>query len=370
MVTPPESPVDSLGDEEAAKRNIDFLTLVSIVSKAYSQGTFLKFSTLCLPISERELSPFRASSVYTICSRKIKYRLPSTVERGQFEDRDEKVLLKTPGQLFRDDGAALDLDELRGVLTEIQVLSHMPLYLHDNIVRLLGVRWHCEQFAINPAVQPQLVLEAAECTLEDFLVEHEDISFESRVRLNLDMVSGLEALHGCGLIHGDINPRNVFIKCVPKADGRGRLRRYIAQLANFNSSFPDDGVPRRLPGGRSGFFAPEVMKGHEIIDFKATDVYSLGITLRGTNIPSSGLTIPGIDYIPPAHDVEDTQIVTSESDKPMGNSNFPKDLFLSKLSNCALSQLPENRDLMNLKSLIVSYLEANAPDLLAQEASL
>lgn len=345
----------------ASSENMDFTTLVSIVSSTYSWGSFLKFSTFNLPIKEREISPVGEGSVYTTYSQIIKYRVLSGFGTNEFLERHEKVVFKNPGRLFNNDGSAVDQDKVREILTEIGVLSHPPLYFHENIATLLGVRWHCEQLELNPAVQPQLILEFVEWTLEDFLAEHEDLSFETRVNLDLDMVNGLEALHGCGFIHGDVNPKNVFIKRLPSAEALVQMKGYVAQLANFSNSLVNDGVPRRLREGTPRFVPPEVMRGQGITDFKAVDIYSLGITMWRTTIPDISIASLAKDHAVPLLDLENLRTVLSEMDETPEKLDSLKNLLFPDLLRSVVSSSPGDRDLETLKTAILLYTKSTAP---------
>jgi len=95
-----------------------------------------------------------------------------------------------------------------------------------NIVRLIA--WG---FDINPElgnnpgwipghIKPLSFVEHADCTLTKFVVEGTTVIWSGRdnfvleqvvQHLLLDVVQGLQALHKCEIIHGDIKPDNVLI---------------------------------------------------------------------------------------------------------------------------------------------------------------
>ncbi|KQK05073.1 mitogen-activated protein kinase kinase kinase 17 [Brachypodium distachyon] len=80
-----------------------------------------------------------------------------------------------------------------------------------------------------------------------------------------DMAAGLAYLHGAGLVHGDVKPRNVVIG----GDGR-------AKLADFGCSRKTDSRGPIL-GGTPAFMAPEVARGEE--QGPAADIWALGCTV-------------------------------------------------------------------------------------------
>lgn len=225
----------------------------------------------------------------------------------------------------------------------------------------MGVKWHCGQLDLNPAVQPQLIIESVEWTLEDFLEEHDKLSLETRARLDLNMVNGLEALHGCGLTHGDVNPKNVFIKRLLSTGVNIQSKGYVAQLANFSKSIVDDRVPRRLHAGALRFVPPVVMRGQEITNFKAVDIYSLRMTMWRTTTSNTSTTALEKDHAAPFLAFESVRAVLSEIDETpekldsLGNILFP-DLF-----RLVVSSSPEDRDLETFKTAILLYTKTAAP---------
>ncbi|KAK2755747.1 hypothetical protein FQN54_005897 [Arachnomyces sp. PD_36] len=351
-----KSPME--GNDGPSRPGEDFSTLVSVVSKIYSRTNSLKFSTLTLPPNERELSPLGEGSPLALCYRKVKYRIPSFAKPGKYEERDEALTLKTTRRTFSRDGSAIDPDELRRILMEIQVLDHPPLYLHENIVTLLGIRWHCEQLALNPAVQPQLVLERVEWTLEDFLFEHEDLPLNARFRIDLDMINGMEALHRCNLIHGDINPRNVLIKRLSATECEAQAKEYTAKLANFGNAFLDNGIPQRFDRATPDYAAPEALQGLEIRNYKAVDIYSLGVTMWRSHAPKgiSTATLKS-NSVASADGLEALQTLLSTTELAPEAFDVLLDTACTTLFGNAVSQFPEERNLMVFKDFFLSHFK-------------
>nr|CAB3464571.1 unnamed protein product [Digitaria exilis] len=81
-----------------------------------------------------------------------------------------------------------------------------------------------------------------------------------------DVARGLAYVHGAGLVHGDVKPRNVVIG----RDGR-------AKLADFGCARSAAAAGAATIGGTPAFMAPEVARGEE--QGPAADVWALGCTL-------------------------------------------------------------------------------------------
>jgi hypothetical protein len=90
------------------------------------------------------------------------------------------------------------------VINEIQIITHYPLKMHENIIKFRGIMW---EYDMNLQVWPVLVLEYATYgTLSDFQARPLNLTFGTKMNLCLDVGNGLEALHLCGIVHGDVCP--------------------------------------------------------------------------------------------------------------------------------------------------------------------
>ncbi len=85
---------------------------------------------------------------------------------------------------------------------------------------------------------------------------------DGRARLALDICAGLAAIHGWGLVHGDVSPTNVLV------DDHG-----VARLLDWGVD-PADGVGYATPGCA----APEILSGDP--PTATADVYALGCLLH------------------------------------------------------------------------------------------
>ncbi len=133
---------------------------------------------------------------------------------------------------------------------------------HANIVRV-------HDFGVHGDI-PYLVMEFVDgATLTERIRAEGPLGNEAFVELARDLLRGLDAIHGAGLLHRDIKPGNILIS----ADGR-------AKLADFGIAMeiPEAPGPRASHfDGTPSFVAPEVAAG-QTPDLRS-DLYSVGATL-------------------------------------------------------------------------------------------
>lgn len=202
---------------------------------------------------------------------------------------------------------------ISALLLELRVLAHPPLRSHPNIVSLLGVAWETDP-GWNPGGDsitrkwPVLIMERAGMgTLEDFFAHHQhqqeaqkssssSISINVRLKLALDVVQGLQALHACGVLHGDVKTTNVLVfdgddpssqfssSCSGGAAAAAQNQPcfFTAKLADFSGVLYDAQDDRSviLPSGTRPWNAPEwnrQLRGRKAL--LKTDVYSLGLLI-------------------------------------------------------------------------------------------
>ncbi|MFA6915419.1 MAG: protein kinase [Parachlamydiales bacterium] len=110
------------------------------------------------------------------------------------------------------------------------------------------------------------------------------ISEKTRVKVTIQILQGLENLHAMGILHLDIKPDNIFVRI--------KNKRFEVTIADYdlskhkNSIAPDSGEISIV--GTNGYIAPEDLKTfyigtHNPVPTERSDLYSVGITLRGTN---------------------------------------------------------------------------------------
>ncbi|CAG8954455.1 hypothetical protein HYFRA_00006083 [Hymenoscyphus fraxineus] len=168
----------------------------------------------------------------------------------------------------------------REVISEVRCLLHEPLRYHPNLVRLLGIGWGPS--ADSSSVYPQLVMEFSEIGSMDALQRsNEPLPFAIKQKLCYDIGRGLSILHACGIIHGDLNHRNVLI-FPNKVKTAGQP--YTAKISDFGGSIMDvtrnDSHLLRMSTWPYG--APEIGKSLTEEGIKKTDVYSFGLLIWRT----------------------------------------------------------------------------------------
>jgi serine/threonine protein kinase len=195
--------------------------------------------------------------------------------------RDENVVVKSLRHREILDPTRQHPDErilhLENFLRELRVLTHEPLRNHENITRLIGVGWERNRLSIQTSMfhWPFLVLEHAPYgSLSDFL-ENYAVDFDTRRELCLDVGMGLQKLHQCDVIHGDMKLENVLI-------ARHSTRKYVAKIADFGFTIFD--LEGNLPtterlGYSEPWEAPESASTLSFRDRQSTDTYSYGFLI-------------------------------------------------------------------------------------------
>lgn len=202
------------------------------------------------------------------------------------------------------------------ILKELRILTHAPLHCHRNIATLLGYRSEFVSADSEGGSSQQrnfeisLVAEFAPYgTLIDFLAHHgKNTSQESREkpskaagsnddaffvdhlhgnsgketsrcdllaksRFMHDIASGLQALHGCGVVHGDVKLENTLVFDDP-------YRGQIAKLSDFGHallSVSEAGASEQRYLGTMPLIAPEVWRA------RSSNVNEISKPIHGEN---------------------------------------------------------------------------------------
>ena len=161
--------------------------------------------------------------------------------------------------------------DLHAILVESLVLNFIPLADHPNIVDLLGMDW-----AMTGAGFPvlRLVVEYAQHgTLDTFLQQHSRIGLEGKLKFCLDISLGLEMIHSCEMVHGDLKLVNILVF----EEGDSKL---TAKISDFGCTLTDfnDNVSQRYRG-TARYRAPELSDRPSLglLDSQRCDVFALGL---------------------------------------------------------------------------------------------
>ena len=180
----------------------------------------------------------------------------------------------------------LTADRIRVIFNELLTMNHPPLAVHPNIVNLLGIGFETEGPSDTQNAMPVLIPECAELgnlaeALETARREDRPLAFHEKMSLCLDVLHGMEILHACDIVHGDVKAENILV--FEKDDCKGPQGaddfRLHCKLTDFGVSRLPNG--ELVLGGSRPWQAPECHRGAylRIEDAKRTDIYSFGMLL-------------------------------------------------------------------------------------------
>ncbi|KAL6233197.1 hypothetical protein BDW75DRAFT_215712 [Aspergillus navahoensis] len=189
-------------------------------------------------------------------------------------NRQKIVVYKVARVAFLPDGTPTPQTRpaMKAALMELYCLQHRPLQTHPNIVKLLGLAWGSNSF--DPAHRlPVAVVEFADQGNLAQLQESINLSPKTRRRLAIDIGEGLDILHRCGIIHGDVKSENILIF----SDSQ---KEYVAKLSDFGFSVVGEATSAEIyVGGTRPWKAPEARTPVPKHLLRATDIYSYGLLL-------------------------------------------------------------------------------------------
>lgn len=181
---------------------------------------------------------------------------------------------------------------LHDMQLEILALCHAPLKHHRNIVQLVG--WALDDGWADISF---FVVELAVADLEQFILE--EVEVNTKHHLCLDIGSGLDALHGCGIIHRDLKSANilVFTSNFPQVP-------FVAKLADFGFSvleaqtLGNDMI--KISGYTPGWNAPEINHNRQEISsagYCKADIYSFGLVIWSVFCLEGRVSCRGVNLI-------------------------------------------------------------------------
>ncbi|KAH6871023.1 hypothetical protein B0T10DRAFT_611342 [Thelonectria olida] len=180
------------------------------------------------------------------------------------------------------EGVGADRLRLDAMVREMRILSHQSLRSHDSIVSAFGFSWDKDEDEFGRR-WPVLIMEGADCGSLDEFIQLADAAWwtlDLALSISADIASGLEALHQCGIVHGDLKPDNILI--FERKDGGFR-----AKISDFGSSTILSDIKSfaagselatlTLPGYSPPWEAPEAHGSIPLGNIQKVDVYGFGL---------------------------------------------------------------------------------------------
>ncbi|KAK3319513.1 hypothetical protein B0T19DRAFT_268611 [Cercophora scortea] len=306
------------------------------------------------------------------------------VRPGSGGGKAKLVVMKDTKLKFDRAGKPSDPSVLAAILSEVEILSHKPLFDHPNIITLLDVRWDHPSMYKEP-LGPTLYLEYANMgTLASYFRWYPaECAGESVVvtRLLLDVCRGLQALHACGITHGDVKPNNVLV--FRETDSEGAVTAKISDfgcsvIRRHGSDDSDSADMVELSGFSPPWDAPEAAGGRmRAALLHKTDIYSFGLVYwwarRGGKFPLLASPTESEDTESPA--VENLRQKKAEDLGPMmhesliasphptgGAAAAPNEFEVTLVASATLTVDPEQRDLDVVAEALQQSIASEAPD--------
>ncbi|KAG0635897.1 kinase-like domain-containing protein, partial [Tuber brumale] len=263
-ITVPQAPA------QGYERPLDFLHLFSLVRRVWPKND--EFHTYG-NISMAGLDSMGEGMSFKVSLHPIRATFRDFINGCAGYDVGDKLVVK--GLKFVDDSnnkkakKSLYNDSLR----EIRALTHLPLRSHPNIITLLGVGWEPD-LNHHDVAWPLFMLEySEEGTLKEYQRGKPEMEFLEKMQLCEDVGRALLAIHGSGIVHGDVKTENILIFWSAE---KGRM---VGKVGDFGSSVLDfrEDEHRGLPVHTIPWNAPEYDEDISRENLKFTDVYSFGM---------------------------------------------------------------------------------------------
>ncbi|KAK5660511.1 hypothetical protein OQA88_13059 [Cercophora sp. LCS_1] len=164
----------------------------------------------------------------------------------------------------------------RAARRELKALCHPALRTHENICDVLYIGWHH-----SAGAYPMIALELAEYgTLENVLTAPGvGLSWLQKMNITIDIALAVHAIHGCGMVHGDLKPSNVVLH-------HHSVRQVVAKVIDLAGSaelLDEVGLGGLVPSMSTElWWAPEIcVKGtqDQKVDWNVADTYSFGLVV-------------------------------------------------------------------------------------------
>ncbi|KAI0535114.1 kinase-like domain-containing protein [Xylaria digitata] len=291
-VPPPPNPQNAANPQTVF--HADFISLVTAVSQVYRRDGYLDMRKL----DDVVWQEVDIGSVFQVSRSSLDFRVMSPADSKRTHTVVNKLVIKRVKKWSMSESNIVSFNR------ELRILHH--LQGTDNIVRLRGVGWFYNWDTARHIPEPVLMLEEALYSLqylvspivqlspitmlsESFNVPIVTTSFFLVPVLLLtravgkgifyDITRGLSSLHQCGIVHGDINPKNVLLFPTTRLEEGVEVGVYIAKLSDFSLAVLDNGRRQYLPGGTHPYMAPESQDYLSFPELKLTDVFSPGLAI-------------------------------------------------------------------------------------------
>ncbi len=197
-----------------------------------------------------------------------------------FSDQVVVIKISDPAQLVRRD-LSYDIDSLEARSYWGEMIDRMRCEAetlvsidHPNIVGFHGTGM------INDDLRYVVMEYLRGRTLRDEITRRRRIELPETLHIAFEIISGLKEVHSRGIVHRDINPRNIFIDSVIT---RENAMQTVTKLIDFGiAKFPQPpGAPPftrySVMSGTVAYASPEQCQNRPL-DYR-TDIYSLGVML-------------------------------------------------------------------------------------------
>jgi serine/threonine protein kinase/tetratricopeptide (TPR) repeat protein len=143
--------------------------------------------------------------------------------------------------------------------------------IHPNLCPIYEI-FHCDEPPLGFLFLTMKLLPGT--TLAKRLKEPPPLAANDKITIVKQICAGLVAIHGTGIIHGDIKPSNIML------DGSGvDLRLWITDFGLARAFETETTVQNPwVVAGTPGYIAPELKSGHA--PSQATDLFAFGIVLH------------------------------------------------------------------------------------------
>lgn len=256
--------------------------------------------------------------------------------------RDIAIKVLTPSS------GVLEAADIERFKREARILAALN---HPSIPSIYDVDWDDVRF--------QILLQFIKGRTFQQILEQDKVSFATAKGWILQVCSALEYAHESGVIHRDVNPKNVIV-----ADGSN-----VAYLVDFGLALSKADCQKLTKSGyvigTLGYMSPEHMAGEDL-DVRA-DIFSLGVTfyelLAGNKIPVGDYEPLALrdNAIPPQVDELILNCLEPKASRIRNVAEFRRRLNYASMTNRPLSEVLSQGRLHDISAALA---ELSASELL------